>query len=75
MESISSSPNHDCVAAFAVARRGCFVEAASAVDVMWEQMEYLVAHAGPACSADCPECIRLEQVKHCLLRPFEYVEL
>jgi hypothetical protein len=70
MESISSSPNHDRVAAVAVARKGCFAEPASAVAVMWDQMEFLMAHAGPACSPDCPECNRLEQVKQWLLRPF-----
>jgi hypothetical protein len=72
MESISSSPNLDCVAA-SVARRSCFLEPAPAIAVMWEQMEFLVAHAGPACSPDCPECLRLEQVRLCLMRPFDYV--
>jgi|HubBroStandDraft_6_1064221.scaffolds.fasta_scaffold2067229_1 hypothetical protein len=73
MESISSSPNLDCVAASAVARRSCFLEPAPAVAVMWEQMEFLVDHAGPACSPNCPECLRLEQVRQCLMRPFDSV--
>jgi hypothetical protein len=71
MESISSSPNLDCAAASAVARRSGFLEPAPAVAVMWEQMEFLVAHAGPACSPNCPECLRLEQVRQCLMRPFD----
>jgi hypothetical protein len=70
MESISSSQNHDCVAAATVASLERFPEAASTVAVMWEQMEFLVAHGGPACSPDCPACARLEQVTQCLLRPF-----
>ncbi len=69
MESISMSPNCGGVAA-AVVRKRRFVEPAPAVAVMWEQMEFLVAHAGPNCPPDCPECMRLEQVKQCLLRPF-----
>jgi hypothetical protein len=71
MESISTSPNLDCVAASAVARGSCFLEPAPAVAVMWEPMEFLVAHAGPACSPGCPECLRLEQVRQWLLRPFD----
>jgi hypothetical protein len=69
MQSISSSPNQDLVAP-AVAGKCRFPEPASTVAIMWEQMQFLVAHGGPACSPDCPECIRLEQVKQCLLRPF-----
>jgi len=38
---------------------------------MWEQMEFLVAHAGQACNPGCPECSRLEQVKRYLLQPFQ----
>jgi hypothetical protein len=74
MDSFSSSPNHDLVAAVAVAHQFRILEPAPAIAVMWEQMEFLVDHAGPACTPDCPECIRLEQVKQCLLRPFHYVE-
>lgn len=74
MESISSSPNYDSVAADTAASGGYFPQPASAVEVMWEQMEFLVAHAGPTCAPDCPECVRLEQVKRCLLRPFGYDE-
>lgn len=72
MDSLSSSPNHGGVAAAAVAHKQSFPEPASTVAVMWEQMEFLVAHAGPACAPDCPECTRLEQVKQCLLRPFRH---
>jgi hypothetical protein len=71
MESISSSPSLDSIVAAAVARKRRFVEPAPAVEVMWEQMEFLVAHAGPKCSPDCAECVRLEQVKQWLLRPFD----
>lgn len=46
------------------------VDAVAMVDVMFDQLEYLVMHNGPQCPAGCPECARLEQVKNWLLRPF-----
>ena len=72
MESISSSPNRGPRVSAKV-QHGCSYlgPAASTVDVMWEQMEFLVAHAGEACKPGCPECNRLEQVKRCLLQPFQ----
>ena len=39
------------------------------LDVMIEQLEYLVAHGG-RCMPYCPDCRRLEQLKRCLLQPF-----
>ena len=71
MDSIFSSPNPAPRAAAAVQPGRCYVgPAASTIDVMWEQMEFLVAHAGKACKPACPQCRRLEQVKRCLLQPF-----
>ena len=40
------------------------------VDVMMEQIAYLAGHAAEACPPACPDCMRLEQVKHWLLAPF-----
>ena len=71
MESISLPSNNRAEAAVAP-RGGLFQEAASPVAVMWEQMEFLLDHAGPTCSSECPECTRLEQLRRCLLRPFGY---
>jgi len=71
MESISLSPNNRA-AAPAAAHEGLFQEPASPVAVMWEQMEFLLDHAGANCSPECRECTRLEQLKVCLLRPFGY---
>jgi hypothetical protein len=73
MESISLSPNNRA-ASPAAARGGLFQEPASPVAVMWEQMEFLLDHVGANCSPECLECTRLEQLKHCLLRPFGYDE-
>jgi hypothetical protein len=71
MESISSSPNRGPRGSAEVGHRCRYLgPAASTVDVMWEQMEFLVAHAGKACKPGCPECSRLEQVKRYLLQPF-----
>jgi hypothetical protein len=39
------------------------------LDVLVEQLEYLVAHEN-GCAPDCPDCRRLAQVKRCLLQPF-----
>lgn len=48
-----------------------YIEAASVMDVMFEQLEYLVAHRSPTCPQGCAECARLAQVESCLLMPFE----
>ena len=72
MESLTLSPDHNRVAAAAAARGGLFQEPASPVAVMWEQMEFLLDHAGANCASECLECTRLEQLKVCLLRPFGY---
>jgi hypothetical protein len=72
MESKSLPLNDGVVTAAAAARKSYVTGPASAVAAMWEQLEFLVAHAGPGCSPECPECLRLEQVKQCLLRPFDY---
>ncbi len=42
---------------------------AAVLDVMLEQIEYLVGHGG-GCKPNCPDCRRLEQLKTCLLQPF-----
>ena len=38
--------------------------------IMREQMEYLLNHVSASCFPGCPDCVRLEQVKRPLLRPF-----
>jgi len=47
------------------------VAPASVAAVMWEQIEYLMAHWGSDCPPECLDCKRLAEVKRCLLRPFE----
>ena len=52
-------------------RERCYLgPPAPTIEVMQEQIEYLLMHASPACVPECPECFRLEQVKHYLLTPF-----
>ena len=41
-----------------------------AAAVMREQFDFLVAHAGGDCAADCPECARLDAVRELLFSPF-----
>jgi len=71
MESISLSPGRHTRVAVEAARQSCYLAPAPAAAVMWEQMEYLMAHAGSSCHPDCPDCTRLEQVMRHLLQPFK----
>ena len=65
------SANHpSAAAAQALGPRPCYVEPAPLSDVMFDQLEYLVAHTSSQCSPGCPDCNRLEQVKKWLLAPF-----
>ena len=46
----------------------CYLEPAALPDVLYEQMDYLLAHAGhdePGCS----DCLRLKQVVNTLMQP------
>jgi len=54
----------------AASRRADIVESASVEDVLYDQLDYLVAHTGRLCPPGCPECARREQVKAWLLMPF-----
>jgi hypothetical protein len=45
------------------------VPPAAVIDVLIEQIEYLIAHADHSCPG-CADCVRLEQAKHYLLMPF-----
>ena len=72
MKSISIAPEQGA-GPYPVAKRGCcYVEPPpSTMEVMQEQMQYLFAHASSACPPGCAECARLDQVRRCLLRPFD----
>lgn len=50
--------------------QGGYRAAAPVVDVLYDQLAYLVSHADGACPSGCPDCARLEQVKTWLLLPF-----
>ena len=41
------------------------------IDMLFDQLEYLVSHTGKECPVGCPDCKRFEQVKKLLLVPFE----
>lgn len=43
---------------------------ASTIDVMFDQLEYLLAHESQECSAGCKDCERLKAVGDWLLLPF-----
>ena len=57
--------------ATAVANKvSCDVEPAPLVDVMFDQMEYLLSHGSRHCPPACEDCARLVEVRKVLLRPF-----
>ncbi len=39
-------------------------------DVMFEQLEYLLAHTSVDCAPECAECTRLAHIQKWLLLPF-----
>jgi hypothetical protein len=51
--------------------RSPFIEPAPLIEVLFDQLEYLVTHAGQGCLPGCPDCARLEQVQKLLLMPFD----
>jgi hypothetical protein len=54
----------------------CYVAASPMTEVMFDQLEYLLAHTaeranrGQQCAPECMDCGRLQQVKNWLLLPF-----
>jgi hypothetical protein len=46
------------------------IEPAPLIDVLFDQLEYLVSHTGGECPAGCPDCNRFAQIKKLLLVPF-----
>jgi hypothetical protein len=51
-------------------RRSYYIAPASLVEVMFDQLAWLLEHASASCSPECPQCARLEKVKNLLLAPF-----
>jgi len=47
----------------------CYIPSAALPDVIREQMDFLLAHAGHN-TPGCAECLRLEQAVWILMRPF-----
>jgi hypothetical protein len=50
--------------------RKSFSEPAPLIDVLFDQLEYLVSHMDHGCPPGCPDCSRLEQIVKLLLLPF-----
>jgi hypothetical protein len=57
----------------AIERKVEYLNPAAVTDVMYDQLEYLIAHASDECRPDCLDCTRLAQVRDCLLLPFRPV--
>lgn len=50
--------------------RHCYLPAASLLAVMQDQIGYLLSHMGSRCRPGCPDCVRFEEARRCLLKPF-----
>jgi hypothetical protein len=48
----------------------CYLEPAPLREVLFDQLEYLLAHTAEDCPPGCMDCGRLQQVKSWLLLPF-----
>jgi len=54
----------------------CYIAPSPMVTVMFDQLEYLLAHGaahasrGQNCTPECMDCARLQQVRNWLLLPF-----
>jgi hypothetical protein len=55
--------------------RVSYIEAAPAMNVMFDQLEYLLGHESQGCPAGCQDCIRLREVEGWLLQPFRATEI
>jgi hypothetical protein len=57
-------------------RSACYLVPSPMTEVMFDQLEYLLAHAaqsanpGQSCVPECMDCGRLQQVRNWLLMPF-----
>ncbi|SPE37959.1 hypothetical protein SBA3_2740009 [Candidatus Sulfopaludibacter sp. SbA3] len=69
----STTENTNDGAGTAQARVACYTGPAPLKEVMFEQLDYLVAHNSGSCPNGCPECARLEHIKFWLLEPFRMV--
>jgi hypothetical protein len=65
-----SNASIDAGAARQGAGNVCYIKSAPQIDVMLEQLEYLLAHKRHRCPAGCVDCARLNQVRNWLLLPF-----
>jgi hypothetical protein len=54
----------------AIESKVLYLRAAATSDVLFDQLEFLIAHSGEGCQADCADCARREQVSNLLLLPF-----
>jgi len=51
-------------------RSACYVDQAPVMEVLLDQLRYLIAHKSPECPAGCADCERLAGAQSWLLLPF-----
>jgi hypothetical protein len=64
------APKANTSVAAAAVRSACYAGPAPLREVMFEQLDYLLAHPCGTCPSGCSECARLEQIQYWLLEPF-----
>ena len=69
--STSAAANRPCATRpVAGVRSACYVDSAPLMEVMLDQLRYLLSHKSPGCLPDCAACARLAGVESWLLLPF-----
>ena len=48
----------------------CYMAVTPLLEVLEDQLRFLIDHAARQCLPGCADCARLEEAKQCLLRPF-----
>jgi hypothetical protein len=69
--SISKAPRRTRAAKKATSgHRVFYIDPARKIDVMFDQLRYLVEHQRSDCPRGCQDCTRLRQIEDRLLQPF-----
>ena len=67
---MSDAAEHGSATSPAETRNASNAGPAQVTDVLFDQLQYLVEHGAGNCSAECPDCRRLQMVTDWLLLPF-----
>jgi len=51
-------------------KHGCYIDPPPVLDIMLEQLHFLVQHDTDNCEPSCADCARVAEVRKLLLQPF-----